>query len=1434
MVAFAVAPLGMNAMYALVGVLAPGVLAYSIRDLLGPPLRDAVDRISPRRPVVAVTPRRRWLTPIRGAAVVGAAGVGGWAVAQVGTKAMIGVLALVLGSVAIWLLYPLIDDLLHTPPSDVPVRERSPSATGPAPEPRRPASTPTRIFVTTTTIVFAGVFAWGAAQLGMKGLLAIIGATGAAALLIYVRDRSVFFTFAATCSLTFVLHKSLTTQDLTISGGAPSVYVSTFDALIVLLYVLWIAEGTFRHDVRAALSRRILFVPLIGAALLVPSLLVAASAMHGVHELVRMAWMYLLFFYVAVRVRTRRHVWAILGGLAVFATLEMIIVVLQAKTGGVLGLSFLGVPTELGERVTDTESLGRPFGTIIHPVFMGAVMGSLGLMALALGLTLRRSLTKVAALGLVGVSLLPLYLAHTRASLVAFALVALVLVAVAVARGQLPWSTIGRLVVVGLIGCVVLFPQLAEQFSDNFNTAHFTEEVESRHQLNDIAGEMIDDAPVFGMGLNNFELVMAPYQKYGVIFFNHPVHNLYLLYLSETGIVGFAGVVLVGVALYNVAIRLARSRDRLLGGVGLGVAGVMAFLMIEELLGFSLRQDTPLALYWLLAGLAVACSRMAGYDGNRQASSRSALRGGGPRESTDRPATAPRSTPGAPAVAAEPARTTVAATTPTVVPDEPAWTSSVEVDLRDRDRARPIEAGPRWRDERTTADKEMRGRDDDRWLDELVDMAGSGGALPPTVAYDERPGSPRRWRFGVVGLILLAAAIAIPLTQARPAAGLDGVRITFTATDRTTGIQGIYTASSDGSGITRITPGDGRQYNWAQWAYGGTKIVYTVRTGPEGAPETIELMNADGSGVQTIRSFQFRVGQPKVSPDGRSLVFTGSPASFREVALYKLDLETLEAVNLSAVTSPIGALDADPKFTPKGDRLVFANSDLVDTEINTMAPDGTGRVALTANGYYNTDPELSPDERSFATASYRGEGSPGEPGRVSLIGVKPENWFLVVHDVASGEERVLTQGKSCIGRSPDDPCRPEETSAFKPVWTPDGTAIGYNGTLDGTRNCICVINADGSDPRVLVAPSGLALDWFDWARPDPEASPPIPAIGSRARSSRLLVTAAGADGIAFLYAASSDQLDRAPIDLPPGIVPEAARWTTDHRSIVFTAKVAVDPSRAVPHPAPPAGSIRREHMTLDGFSLDSVEGAADPDQAMRQVFLFDVDSGLTQLTDPWIEDWQDGLVPGDARSNTDPVISPDGRYVVFTNTSTFTNESFLLRLDRTTGEVLNLTNGSAGALRVDDAHPAFSPDGTQVAFTWTNGGATDVYVMDTATGARIDPITEDDWLDTAPQFDGGQAIVLASWRGSADGPSGTDEPGWVVVRVDPAARTEQVLADSVALPTLSLAVAPEGDRTLLVATGPTNTDLVAADTGGAAGRLLQPTPYENELFVDWR
>ena len=127
----------------------------------------------------------------------------------------------------------------------------------------------------------------------------------------------------------------------------------------------------------------------------------------------------------------------------------------------------------------------------------------------------------------------------------------------------------------------------------------------------------------------------------------------------------------------------------------------------------------------------------------------------------------------------------------------------------------------------------------------------------------------------------------------------------------------------------------------------------------------------------------------------------------------------------------------------------------------------------------------------------------------------------------------------------------------------------------------------------------------------------------------------------------------------------------------------------------------------------------------QQVFLWTEDGRVRQLTDPWIEDWRDGLADGDARGNSEPRISADGRYVVVKNTSTTTAESFLLRIDLVNGEVLNLTNGSAGAMATDDAEPSYSPDGRWLTFSWTGDIARGIYLMDSDTGGSVTSMTEE-------------------------------------------------------------------------------------------------------------
>ncbi len=614
------AQLGSKALYVSGCVIAVAVALYAIWDLVSPHLTEAMGRIRP-------TPSE---LPPRGAAasmaVVMAAALAAAAAAFVLARstgkvlyALIGVAGLVL---SLWLLWPLVLMLFDTAPDARPDRSLGRRARSQADwesmglgsrprQDRRQRRAATSAVVVLCAFA-AAVVAFAAAKMGSKALLVLVGLAIVGGCLARARDKTLFTIFGTVCSLAFLVHKTFGPLDLTLAGGAPSVYISSFDTMVLLLYGLWLWEGTLWSDVRRAFSNRIMWVPLIGAVLMLPSLLAqGSSGWLGSAELARMAWMYMLFVYVAARVRSRKMVWAVLGGLTAFASVEIVVVLLQWKTGGVLGLSFLGVPTHLTQRITDSSQLGRPFGTIIHSDFMGATMGAIGLLSLAVALNIRRSLLKALSLALTGGCVVCLYLAHTRSALVAWVVVFLTTIGISILTRRLKWSSVGKVVLVGMIGTIVFFPQLEAHYKANFGTGHFSEEVHSRYQLNDVAFAMFEANPSIGVGLNSFQNDMGPYEEAGVIFRHNPVQNLYLLYMSETGILGTAGLVLVGVAMFAAAVRLARSRDRLMGGIGLGVAAAMAFFGIEELMDFALRQDVPLALYWLLAGLVVACGQMA-------------------------------------------------------------------------------------------------------------------------------------------------------------------------------------------------------------------------------------------------------------------------------------------------------------------------------------------------------------------------------------------------------------------------------------------------------------------------------------------------------------------------------------------------------------------------------------------------------------------------------------------------------------------------------------------------------------------------------------------------------------------------------------------------------------------------------------------------------
>src|SRR4030042_1660251 len=72
-----------------------------------------------------------------------------------------------------------------------------------------------------------------------------------------------------------------------------------------------------------------------------------------------------------------------------------------------------------------------------------------------------------------------------------------------------------------------------------------SESISVRNELNIRAIQLIERAPLFGVGLGNFLTRLPEILPSRTIYFLQPVHNTYLLMLSETGIVGFLFFILL-------------------------------------------------------------------------------------------------------------------------------------------------------------------------------------------------------------------------------------------------------------------------------------------------------------------------------------------------------------------------------------------------------------------------------------------------------------------------------------------------------------------------------------------------------------------------------------------------------------------------------------------------------------------------------------------------------------------------------------------------------------------------------------------------------------------------------------------------------------------------------------------------------------------------
>jgi Tol biopolymer transport system component len=403
--------------------------------------------------------------------------------------------------------------------------------------------------------------------------------------------------------------------------------------------------------------------------------------------------------------------------------------------------------------------------------------------------------------------------------------------------------------------------------------------------------------------------------------------------------------------------------------------------------------------------------------------------------------------------------------------------------------------------------------------------------------------------------------------------------------------------------------------------------------------------------------------------------------------------------------------------------------------------------------------------------------------------------------------------------------------------------IGYLSVRSWREHGIYVMDADGTNARPLVESASLAMTWWDWTTVRSTLAYRPFSAPQRIDPKALLIGARPTIGKPLdLISSSADRWIDATIKLGSvTLSPEIARWTPDKKRIIFSAKRPVDRSKR-PQLPNASGAPRNVHYTLNDYTF--VELPQEDDHAAEtQVFLMNADgSGVVQLTDPWTEDALEAMPDDDARGNFDPDVSPDGRYVVFTSVSTKIPESYILRMDLQTGEVVNLTAISVGAMAAADSKARWSPDGKRVAFSSLIGRVRQIFVMD-ADGTNARQVIDDDYnsFDAAWSPDGNQ-IVFEQYSGTllfsddeVSPSKAIDLNNWSLAKVDLRTGVKLTLTRAEDSPVFRPVFSPDGRRIAYITAGKLRLqiDVGVMNADGSDAHTIV-TLRTKEEFVDWR
>lgn len=464
-----------------------------------------------------------------------------------------------------------------------------------------------------------------AAQSGIKGLVVIGGGLiGLSALAVLgtvpgLPERVLLFAMAATLSVSIKFHPVFRPDHL---GGAIGLRVSITDILMVLLIVLALGRALRRGSVSLRMDGTLAAASGVYLVWAIASTLTSGDRALGWFQVSAVVQAMAVGLFLSSRHWGAEPRRLFVSGLLAALLLQSTIAIVQSMRPGLVRLHFLGAAeyaedtgdalpaVDVGATTIAGRAAYRPTGLLIHPnVLAGHFVLTLPL-ALAVAFSPRARFERGLAAAAAAATVAALYLSLSRSGWLGTA-TALGIGSVLAWR----WRTVvltrtaRAAVAVAALAVLLGVAWKADRIYLRL-TETASEAIEFRREYALTAWRMAADHPLLGVGLNTFTDHAVDYNASGTSRLKaFPVHNAYLLELSETGFPGglaFGGMVLAMIA---GVVRAARRSEGETAVLTLALAAGIAGFWVTQLSDYFYRIPIMTSLVWAHAGLVFGLAR---------------------------------------------------------------------------------------------------------------------------------------------------------------------------------------------------------------------------------------------------------------------------------------------------------------------------------------------------------------------------------------------------------------------------------------------------------------------------------------------------------------------------------------------------------------------------------------------------------------------------------------------------------------------------------------------------------------------------------------------------------------------------------------------------------------------------------------------------------